>query len=496
MATHSGAGEHRLTRLLADAHSATIVGVTNDWVAECLEDALTLKRSRSGPDAFWDHLHIVFLADELLPFVHDDLSIDFPDPGQALKERSRRSGRTKRRVMSLLLRQGTAGRWSLYTYPHQLPFVGSIFSLPEDRRVVQLAVTRPSRAEQGALFIDFLDRVDQYLESAFREVVEGSREEHEVVLVGAPGSRPGSFVCRSARFRRSVLVEGRNSDDWLAAIVILTWRQGDRGPEPLLQVNTPHNSTREMGKASHVSGYVNQLDHSRSRPAENLTGEFEISRETIESAVRRELADDFAISELPHRPRLLDTIRFFYPDKENLFFYLLAQELPATYRFPASVQMFSWSVESLMTIRRGQVLANTLRMLNASLTINQRSRAARIGCANLRAHGEGELADSVAEAVRRGQRPEELVRRLQDGLADATVHRYSAGRELYVNGLAGLQYRAFFSHLLPAYVEIGVTGARELSEAISADPSRADAVRELAALYDESEFMVSIPIEV
>ncbi|MEW1589459.1 toll/interleukin-1 receptor domain-containing protein [Micromonospora vinacea] len=497
VATHSGADQQRFTRLLTEARAATIVGVANGWVADCLEAALTAKRLRAGPDTFWDHLHIVFLADDMLPFIHDEFSVGFPSRADALRERVRRYGQTKRRVMSLLLRFGTAGRWTLYTYPYLLPFVGNIFHLSDDRRVVQLAIPRPSRSENDNLYIDFLDRVDQYFESAFREVVEASREEHEVVLVGSPGWRPGTFICRSARFRRSVLVEGRNSDDWLAAVLVLTWRQGEEGPEPLLQVNTPHNSTREMSKASHVSGYVNQRDCSQQRgPDDEWLGEFEIDPVSIEAAVRRELAADFSIVELPHQPRLTGTVRFFYPDKENLFFYVVEQELPPTHRFTANVQMFPWAVSDLLTVRRNQVFSNALRMFDATMSDNQRDRAGRIVGLNLRAHGELELARSVADAINRRQVPSSLVARIQEDLVGTAVYRYAAGRELHIDGLAGLQYRAFFSHLVPAYVNIGIRGSAALLAAISNDSSRAEAVQELADLYNDGEFMVSIPIEV
>src|SRR6266540_1791758 len=167
-----------------------------------------------------------------------------------------------------------------------------------------------------------VDRVDQLFEATFQEIVESSHEEHELVLVGTPVGSTDKFICRGARFRRSVLVEGKNTADWLPAVLVITWRHGSHGPEPLLQMNSPQTSTREMGKISHVSGYINQQDQTvgpqvgRAASAES----FELSPDTPLNALKRELASDFAIQSLLFAPTLVGTERFFYPDKENLFF--------------------------------------------------------------------------------------------------------------------------------------------------------------------------------
>jgi hypothetical protein len=498
VATSPGVNEDKLTHLLAEARSATIVGISNTWVADCLERAMDIKSKQKDTPRFWDQLHIVFLTDDLLAMVSDNLVKDFPNRDEAIRERIRRAGHAKRKIMSLLLRNGVAGRWTLYSYPFLPPFVGVLFHMADGRRLVQMAITHPSMSEDDSLFIDFIDRVDDHFESAFREIVEAGHEEHEVVLAGAPGITPDSFICRSARFRRSVLVDGQNSDDWLAALVAVTWRKGKSAPEPLLQVNTPNNSTREMGKASHVSGYINQRDHSAdAMPHEDPeSGEFEIPLKTVEAAVRRELMDDFAISRVPTPPRFEGVAPFFYPDKENLFFYILEQELPAVHRFATPTQMFSWSVDELMAVRRHHALTNTLSMLSAIMSEKQRERALQLVNLNLVVQGEAELSDRIAEASRLRQEPTELISAIKEKIYESAVYRYSNGREICVTGLAGLQYRIFFSHLLPIYARLGIPGAESILSAIAEDQRRADSLQLLHALYSDRRFMESLPIEV
>jgi hypothetical protein len=497
--TYSGRDSRKLTALLAKAKTAVVVGIANSWVVDCVEAALAEKRRESGAGAFWDHLRVVFLAEHLLPYVQDEFDVDFPNPEEALKRRTQRAGSAKRQLMSFLLRSGVHGRWSLHTYPHLLPFAGNLFTMPDGKRVVQLAISRPSRAEEDNLYVDFLDRVDQFFESAFREIVEASREEHEVVLVGVPVADRG-FLCRSARFRRAVMVQGRNTADWLAAVLVLTWRTGRHGPEPLLQINSPQNSTREIGKASHVSGYVNQRDQDGS--AGRWTdvplggGEFVLSTTTAEAAVRRELLTDFDIADPARSPRLVDTTAFYYPDKENLYFYVFDQEVAPTHVFPEHVQMFGWTVDELMDVRKHQVCTNSIVALGAPMTSTQRRLVSSLVQFNLRAHAEPRLAAEVGVAMREGRLPEQLRRRLEQTAAAARVHKYSTGRELGVDGLAGLQYRAFFTHLLPTYAAVGVPGADAVLAAIDRDTDRAAAVRELSGAYLDEQLICSLPIEV
>ncbi len=499
VSTYPGSDPRKLRKLLVDAQAVTIIGVYNSWLAEPLEAAILEKRGRAhGQETFWDRLNIVFLSDELLTHVDDHLSIEFPNRAEAFLERMQRAASVKRRLMSLLLRLGVPGRWALYSYPYILPLTGNLFTMADGKRVVQLAMTRSSRAEQDYLFIDFVDRVDQLFESTFREIVDSSHEEHELVLVGIPVGSTEKFVCRGTRFRRSVLVEGKNTADWLPAVLVITWRHGSHGPEPLLQMNSPQTSTREMGKISHVSGYINQQDQITGPHVGGAAtaGAFELSPDTPLNALKRELASDFGIQSLLVSPTLVGTERFFYPDKENLFFYIYQQELESTQRFSPDVQIFPWTLAELMSVRHGQALTNAITALTSSLTDQQRRRAVRLARLNLTVHGDSVLAEELESVGDSPQRTRSMIQTLETRAAQTRVYKYLIGREIAAEGLAGLQYRAFFSCLLPTYASIGVADADRIQAEIEGDPKRREAADELTRLYRDDNFMTSVPIEV
>jgi hypothetical protein len=501
--TYAGADHSKLAQLLVEAQGVTIVGTSHEGLADLLEKAIDQRSRKYLPQhAFWDHLNIVFLADDLLPYVSDGLSIEFPEKARALQERTRRHAWSRRRLMSLLLRDGVPGRWTLYSYPSALPFLGALFAMSDNRRVVQLRIMRPSRQENDYLNIEFIDRVDQFFESAFREIVEASAEEHEIVLIGSPGTTSGTFLCRGSRYRRSVLIEDRNIADWLVAIVAITWRQSRNGPEPLLQINTPRNSTREIGKASHVSGYVNYRDNAylvenlASLPSAVGDMEYSLPQAAVINALRRELADDFGIQVAPDSTTITCSANFYYPDKENIYFYVLQQEIDATYKFASDTQMFAWTVAELLTVRRHHVLLNSRKTLTVDMTSRQRNRAGELVVANLLAQGDAELASDVRRAVDSRLMSEGLASRLETEIERSKIYKYVLGRELQVEGLAGFQYRTFYSVVLPAYANVGIYGAREELAAINENAVRATAVAELASYYDDETFITSFPIEV
>ena len=496
--TYSGSDDRKLLQLLSDAQAVIVVGISNEDITEILEAAIEEKRRKARDlTAFWDHLHIVFLADELLTYIDDGLSTEFPTRSMALAERARMVSLSRRRLMSQLLRNGISDRWTLYTYPYALPFAGILFVMPDGKRVVQLKMMRPSRREKDHLRIEFIDRVDQFFESAFGEVVKASTEEHEIVLVGTPEPDFQSFVCRGSRFRRSVLVEGRSISDWIAAIVAVTWRPGRYGPEPLLQVNTPRNSTREMGKASHISGYINARDHDRVAGGQQEPGpeDFVLPLPTAVNAVRRELLNDFGIRESESSPVFLEAQPFYYPDKENLFFYIFSQRIDPTYQFASDVQMFAWSLDELLMVRRHHVLTNAKLALTSDLTQRQRIKARELVVENLIAQGDSDLADQVGALIATGDLSSDIEVRIEAVLQESKVCKYAFGRELEVQGLAGLQYRIFYSTLLPAYASLDIPRAKEYRAELSNNHRRSEAVKAVQSMYSDEDFMTALPIE-
>lgn len=497
--TYSGPDSRKVIELLADAHAVTVVGIANEEISDVLERAIIEKRRRVGDaNAFWDQLQIVFLAEGLLGYVDDVLSAEFSDPMMATQERIRRAALSRRRLMSLLLRYGSPDRWSLYSYPFLLPFAGILFVMPDGKRVVQLRMMRPSRRETEYLKIEFIDRVDQFFESAFREIVRGSSEEHEIVIVGVPDQSGDSFMRKGSRFRRSVLVDGLGSPDWIAALLVITWRQAKDGPELLLQIRTPKNSTREMGKVSHLAGYINDGDHelpdieALALPATELV----LPMSTAENAVRRELSQHLGIQASRYAPVHVANSPFYYADKENLFFYLFTQEIDASQRFSSDAQLFSWTIGELMAVRRHQVISLIDAIVRADMTGRQRSNAVALAVSNLQIQGDSDLVPAVRDAIMAGSIPNDLQRRLEAISAETATFKYSAGRELEADGLAGLQYRIFYSKLLPTYASLGIKAAEEHLDRLAREADCSAVADALAQMYNDESFISSIPVEV
>src|SRR5262249_47613453 len=116
----------RFTQLLSEARSATIVGMTNETLAESLRRALEDKRRLSGrPDASWESLRIVFLSENLLDSLNDEL-LDYPDQTEATLQR-RRAAENSMRSIRLLLEQAQSDHWELLRSEYQLPFAGTLF---------------------------------------------------------------------------------------------------------------------------------------------------------------------------------------------------------------------------------------------------------------------------------------------------------------------------------------------------------------------------------
>ncbi|MEV5751563.1 hypothetical protein AB0L00_27390 [Actinoallomurus sp. NPDC052308] len=488
-------GDAVFVERLAEATSATIVDPTHEDLADHLERALARKRRRSGPAAFWEELRIVFLNDDLLGLVRDDLTVQFPDAAEAARERRQRAGLARRTVTSLLLRLGTPGRWSVHSYAGLVQFPGAVLRTADGHNLVHLTGARSHRTGPEMLRFEFEDRPDHYFESVFQEVVENSREEHEVVLVGSPTE--AGFACSGARFRRGVMIPQQNIHDWLPAVVIITWRRKAGTIEPLLEINTPKNSTRELGKASHLSGYVNQRDHVTQDSANSTAPNFLIGPATAKAAVLRELRDELRVTELPREPRLTSTPGFYYPDKENLFFYVFEVEIPAETRFAPSTHMYPWSVEEVLQVREHQVVNNTILALTEDgLTRGQRRMALTIAGLNLTVHGHDDLARRVSEQSRQDELDRRLVEELTELAARSRFSRYAAGRELSIEGLAGLQYRNFFTDVLPVYAQVGVPSAAKILASLHADPARSRAIGRLAASYGDEQLITALPIEV
>jgi len=466
---------------------------------DSLEKALARKRSSSGPQAFWQSIRVVFLAEELLPYVNDDLSTRLPSRKEALAERRIHSGFGKRTVASFFLHANQPNRWRMFEYSYMLPFTGTIFDMPDGSRVVQMCSMRPRSNVHDQLFWEFEDRVDKYFAETFQEIVKESREENEVVLVGSPIDDATGFYSRGARFRRSAMLEGANVTDWLPAIIVATWRSSSGAAIPLLQVNTKLNSTREIGKVSHVSGYINQTDYLSqfsNDQGKDIESEFHLSESIARNAVRRELFEELRLSGAGD-PGLFAELPFYYANKENLYFYLFELCVPATFTSPATAEVHSWTIAELLRLREYQVLGGVRKVLShGHLQPQQRDAAVEIAALNLVLHGQQELAD-ILQAWAQGDQNaiSKLRTRLDDLLVSTRVEKYSAGQELRLSGLAGLQYREFFSAILPLYSHIGVLAAGDHLRRLRDNDVTASAITRLTTMYHDEAIMMSLPIE-
>jgi hypothetical protein len=490
-------------QLLSEAEDVITIGITNENLAGFLEQALARKRAADSR-AFWRSLRVVFLSEKPLHLVNDELVALYSDTGKAAENRARNAGFGKRAVVSFLLRAGQPERWWTYEYPYVPPFIGAVLGMPDGRKVIQLAHPRPRLRMWDLLFFQFIDVADQYFEQAFKEVVQDSIEQNEVILVGKPVNHGVEFRCRGANFRKGVLLGGNETTDWLPAVIVATWQRVGDSAVPLLQINTKQNSTRELGKASHLSGYVNLQDYVDSGDAgvgTKTISEFDMSLSVAENAVRRELREELRVESGTLQPRLDCTLRFIYHDKENLFFYLFELELPATASdgFPPNSEIHTWTIEQLLQARDHHVLYNTQRLLRRKdLSPTQLEQAAELLRLNLILHGRKELGQRLGEEV---QQPNggfaDLEARVAELVRETRQQRRShAGQPLALDGLAGLQYREFFSAMLPLYAGIGVPGAAERLARLAGDPVTSEAIKDLARRYADEEVMSTLPIEV
>ena len=482
----------RFVRLLGEAVNVTIVGLTNESLALTLQDALNRKRAHSNDRAFWRSLRVVFLADKLLEAINDERS-EYPDRKDAMRQR-RLAAVWGKRSVSVLLRRTPSSRWALYESSFLPPFAGTLFEMPDGRRLVQLLIRRPQRGTTDHLYLEFEDTTDQYFTAAFEDIVHNSVNENKIVPIGSP--RNEGFRCTGSRYRQNVVIDRSGATGWLPVVLVITWRKRNGLAEPLLQLRNESNAARELSRLSHLSGYIYQDDYLEpgAGPAEQTTV-FDTEHQALATAahrrVRMETGDDPPGELLPLR-----TQRYLHPDKEHLFFFVFALQLPGWFQFPRRAEMHHFPVTELLALRRNQVLRSAVRVCRATLTHRVRVTAAEIVKLNLILHDQARLGDELlAWAGRAGAKSHNTVQKIRRLEKQTRQTMFSNGREVQINGLSGLQYREFFTMLLPLYEQFGVPGAAELLHAIQDDEPKRKALEQLSAIYQDEDLMSSIPIE-
>jgi len=479
-------GQH-FVHLLAEASSATIVGVTNESLASLLRIALDRKRAAlQRPDACWDSIRIVFLSDKLLDLVNDERR-EYPDPAEVLKQRRRAAVRGHRTV-SVFLRGLPAERWATYESLYFPPLFGTLFELPTGQRVVQLLIRRPQRGAADHLYLQLEDTQGHYFSAAFEEIVHSSIDDNKIIPVGFPAA--DRFRATSTRYRQHVLKDGSKATGWLPLVLIITWRMRSGRAEPLLQLRTQVIAARELDRLSHLSGHILQDDwrDGLTEDPPPPAPDFGLADQgPLGAALRRiqmETGEE-GLGEL----RPLGTCKYLHPDKEHLFFFVYTCEFPESFRLPQA-EIHPVTVQEHLAIRENQALRMALLLCEfPPMRGKARADAFEIAALNLVLHGHTEIAQRLANAAT-AQQAAEITRVASDirELEERTRQTWP-GLEpgAVLQGLPGLQYREFFSLLLPFYKDVGVPGAAEHLRMIDGDEAKRVAAARLSELYqDES----------
>ena len=490
----------RFVRLLAEAANITIVGMTNENLATMLESALDKKRKMlRRPSVFWQSLRIVFLRDELLSYVNYERP-EYPDQEEAQKQRAQGAAYGRRSV-NVFLRRIEVARWSVYISPHMPALTGTLFEMPNGGRIVQLLVRHPQRSSSDHMYLELVDATG-YFSAVFEDVVRTSVNYNDVVPVGVP--RAEKFYCTGSRFQQNILKDGSGATGWVPVVLALTWRTRNGNAEPLLQLRTGENAARELNRFSHLSGHIVREDYSDLAGVQAMDGvgtqplppplELDLRHEAPERAARRRVQMETGQSSLAEFEPL-GTFRYLHPDKEHLFFFVYACRFHDGFQPPRHAEMHYVPFPEHLALRENQVLLKAEQLCQApAMPPKIRSAAWEIVGQNLILHGHSELADRVMRTSRQPSARE--ISEIRQLVARTTQTSFFGGRELQLMGLSGLQYREFFTLLLPLYARIGVQGAASHLAHIQDDETLRNAVARLAWLYQDEELMTAIPIEI
>lgn len=488
--------EH-FVELLATAAKVTIIGITNEDLLPMLERALRLKRAASGrDDAFWDSLRIVFQSTELLASV-DDERLRLSDPAEALRQR-REAAIWARRLIRVFLKRTGSTKWALYESLHQPLPTGTALEFAGGRKTARLLLRMPGRATQEQVYIDTPDPKG-LVGLVFDEIVHRSKFDDMIVPVGEPVG-DSAFRCNGSRVQSEALKNDSRATGWLPMVLVVTFRRYRGHVEPVLQLRTRENSAREESRLSHISSHI--LEKDRRNPAGREVAQpptlFDLTHEVPVSAAQRVFRE--ITGELAPTAELIPVTAsgYLYPDKESLFFFVYAFTLPEALQFPQSAELRPAGLAQLLAIRANQAFRSAADLCRSNeVKADAWADAARIAALNLRLHDRGELADALmaTEHFSHADRAE-LAASLDDLVREVTAtSRASTSREVTLEGLAGWQYRNFFSDLLPSYAKADVDGAADLLQSVTADPVKDAARHELADLYQDEQVMQGLPME-
>jgi hypothetical protein len=391
-------------------------------------------------------------------------------------------------MVTVFLRGLPPARWTIYESPYLLPLVGTLFEMPNGERIIQLLFRRPQRSAPDHLYLQMADTKGHYFSAAFEDIVHSSISVKQIVPVGFPTAE--RFRITGTRYRQNVLKDGSKATGWLPLVLAITWRMSGGRAEPLLQLRSHLTAARELDRLSHPSGHI--LDSDLMPPML----EFGLEDSGPLGAVRHRLQMETGEEDCGEL-RPFGTSRYLHPDKEHLFFFVYGCEFPQGFQLSRQADMYPVLVHELLSIRENQVLRMTLRLC-ASTRIRGKVRADafEIATLNLVLHGHPEVAEKLITAVPLGDAAiSRVVPAIRD-LEEQTRQTWPGlERETVITGLSGLQYREFFTLLLPFYAGVGVLGAPDHLQKINGSESTRLAVARLAELYHDESVMKSIPLE-
>jgi hypothetical protein len=182
-----------------------------------------------------------------------------------------------------------------------------------------------------------------------------------------------------------------------------------------------------------------------------------------------------------------------------LFFFIFALELPDGTQFPRPAEMHAFPLAELLAMRANQALRSAVRLCQATgMSPRLWTAAAEIVAINLWLHDHADLGENlVGLAGRPAEERARMAEVISSLVAELTTPSWAAAsREVPLIGMAGWQYREFFSVLLPLYADLGIDGAADLLDAIRGDSRKSEQLALLAKRYLDEDLMASIPIEV
>ena len=461
-----------------------------------LQEALRRKRAGGRTDAFWGSLRVVFLGKDLLHAVNDEVE-EFHDSREALRQRLQGAVWARRWVW-VFLKRTRSTRWTLYECPYLPTLTGALFDFGDQRKkIVHLLMKRPRRPTADHLYVEVEDLEDQYFTALFEDIIHHSIRVMMIIPVGVPTD--STFRCTGVRLHSDVLKDGSGANDWLPMILVITSQRRDGRMEAILQLRTEDNSDRELNRLSHISGHIirDDLMLPTGLTLTDAPKSFHLRHEIPMHAAQR-LVQEVTGNDPGSALRPVATGSYLYPDKEHLFFFILALELQEGTQLPRHAEMHSFPLPELLAIRANQVLRSAERLCQTT-GVSERAwaAAAEVVSLNLALHDYDGLSEQMRGlSVRQSEELAAMAAVVRQLMTEGTTPGWaSASREVQLMGLAGWQYREFFSVLLPLYAQIGVNGARDLLIGIDADERKSATRSRLAELYHNERLMASMPFE-